>query len=52
MEKKGNKNMNEYYKVSDGFFTYYVNKDTGKKKFALEENDIIVERATDDFIRQ
>lgn len=40
-----------YYKENDGFFTYYVNIFTGKKKFALDENDILVERKVDDFQR-
>lgn len=43
---------NEYYKVSDGFFNYYVNKETGDKKFKLDKGDIEVERQVDDFIRE
>lgn len=43
--------MNEYYKVSDGFFTYYVNQTTGEKKFSLDENDILVNSDLDDFMR-
>ena len=42
---------NEYYKVSDGFFDFYVNKQTGEKKTKLEENDILVDRNPDDFLR-
>lgn len=43
---------NQYYKFSDGFFTYYVNRATGEKKFKLEEGDICVEREADDFFRK
>jgi hypothetical protein len=39
--------MNEYYKVSDGWFTYYVNVKTGEKKFKLDETDVCVERIYD-----
>lgn len=42
---------NEYYKTSDGFFDYYVNRKTGEKKFKLDENDVEVERKVDDFSR-
>ena len=41
----------EYYKVSDGMFTYYVNKENGQKKFQLDKNDICIERRIDDFGR-
>ena len=41
----------KYFKVSDGFFTYYVNEITKEKKFKLDDNDIEVERKMDDFIR-
>lgn len=34
--------MNKYYEVSDGFFSYYVNQDTGEKKFKLESGDVLV----------
>ena len=43
---------NRYYQTSDGFFTYYVNADTGEKKFKLDENDICVEKNTDGFMRE
>lgn len=43
--------MDEYYKTSDGFFTYYINKTTGEKKFRLDENDILVNSNLDDFMR-
>ena len=39
-----NKDLNEYRKVSDGWFTYYVNTVTGEKKFELGENDFEIER--------
>ena len=44
--------MNKYYKLSDGFFTYFVNVENGKKKFSLDENDVLVESDLDDFCRQ
>lgn len=43
---------NAYYKVSDGFFDYYVNAETGEKKFRLEDGDIEVEHKQDDFVRE
>ena len=42
---------NEYLKVSDGFFTYYVNTKTGEKKHELDEDDIEVEGQLDDLSR-
>lgn len=42
---------NEYFKTSDGFFDYYVNRKTGEKKFKLGENDVEVESNLDDFLR-
>ena len=44
--------MNRYYKFSDGFFTYYINVDTGEKKFMLDKEDICVESKLDDFVRE
>ena len=41
----------EYYKVSDGWFDYYVNTTTGEKKYSLDEGDVCVERPVDDFYR-
>lgn len=42
----------EWYKVNDGWFTYFVNKKTGEKKFALEDGDVEVEPPKmDDFWR-
>jgi len=41
--------MNEWYEINDGWFTYYANVATGKKKFELEDGDILVERELDDF---
>lgn len=43
---------NRYYKFRDGFFTYYINVDTGKKKISLEAGDIEVEPNLDDFGRE
>lgn len=44
--------MNKYYKFSDGFFTYFINVNTGGKKFELEDGDICIENQLDDFIRE
>lgn len=43
---------NEYCKVSDGMFTYYVNTVTGKKKFKLDVGEVCVKRKVDDFYRK
>lgn len=47
----GNSVKNEYYKTSDGFFDYYVNRMTGEKKLELDENDVEVPANLDDFCR-
>ena len=39
----------KYHKVNDGWFTYYVNVETGERKFQLEPGDIEVPRKLDDF---
>ncbi len=41
-----------WYKFNDGWFTYYINKDTGEKKLHLEPGDVEVEASLDDFCRQ
>ena len=41
-----------YYEVFDGWFTFYVNTQTGEKVFELDTNDILVEQKLDDFERQ
>lgn len=46
------KGKSEYYKFSDGMFEYYVNKQTGKKKASLDENDVLVDSNLDDFVRE
>lgn len=43
---------NRYYKFNDGFFTYYINVDTGEKKLYLDAGDIEVEPKLDDFYRE
>ena len=43
--------MNKYYQFSDGWFTYYVNVETGEKKFSLDKDDVLVENNLDDFNR-
>ena len=42
----------EYYEVNDGWFTYYVNVQTGERKFKIEDNDKIVPRVLDDFCKR
>lgn len=44
--------MNEYYLFNDGFFSYYINKQTGEKKFKLDKNDKLVLAECDDFTRE
>ena len=41
-----------WYKVSDGWFTYFVNKKTGERKLELEYGDFEIERNVDDFVRE
>lgn len=43
--------LNRYYEIDDGWFTYYVNVSTGDKKFKLDEDDILVAHRLDDFWR-
>ena len=40
---------NKYYQINDGWFTYYVNAETGEKKLYLDEDDVVVEHKLDDF---
>lgn len=40
-----------FREVSDGFFTYYSNIETGEKKFKLDPGDILVDGKLDDFVR-
>lgn len=42
--------MNEYYEVNDGWFTYYVNAETGEKKITLEDGEILVPHEIDENI--
>lgn len=46
------KTGNEYFKFSDGMFSYYVNKSTGEKKLKLDEGDVEVAANLDDFMRE
>jgi hypothetical protein len=41
----------KYRQVNDGWFTYYVNVETGEKKFKLDDDDILVEAEVDDYAR-
>ena len=43
--------MNKYYQINDGWFTYYVNVETGAKKFKLDKDDILIDYRPDDFHR-
>ena len=43
--------MNTFYEFSDGMFTYFVNIETGEKKFKLEPGYKIVEPVLEDFYR-
>ena len=43
--------VNKYYQINDGWFTYYVNVETGQKKFKLDKDDILVQHELDDFWR-
>jgi hypothetical protein len=43
--------MKEYYIVSDGFFTYYVNRISGEKKLKLDKGDKLIQAEYDDFNR-
>ena len=40
-----------YCRVSDGWFTYFVCRATGEKKFTLDPGDVEVPAEPDDFIR-
>ena len=45
--------MGDWYEWDDGWFHYYINKDTGEKKFKLDPEDILVEPPKlDDFLRR
>lgn len=43
--------LNKYYQINDGWFTYYVNFETGDKKFKLDEDDLLIDHRPDDFYR-
>ena len=43
--------LNTYYQINDGWFTYYVNVETGDKKFKLDKDDILIDHRPDDFWR-
>lgn len=49
-QSKEEEQKEQYYRFSDGFFSYYVNKATGERKFELGEKDMEVEADLDDFI--
>ena len=40
-----------YYEFNDGWFTYFVNVETGAKKFRLSKKDRLVDHKLDDFSR-
>ena len=39
-----------WYEFSDGFFTFFVCKETGERKLTLDKGDILVEPNLDDFM--
>lgn len=39
----------KYYEWNDGWFDYYINAETGEKKFELEEGDELITPELDDF---
>lgn len=43
--------LNKYYQLNDEWFTYYVNIETGAKKFKLDKDDILIDHRPDDFWR-
>lgn len=42
--------MNNWYEFNDGWFTYYVNTETGEKKLELDDGDNLVSFIQDDFM--
>ena len=52
LKAERSENVMEYYKWSDGFFTYYINPNTGEKKLNLEDGDYEISVPTDDFCRE
>lgn len=43
----------EWFLVNDGWFTYYINKRSGERKFTLEAGDVEVDPPRqDDFWRE
>lgn len=42
---------NEWYRIYDGWFSYFVNKATGESKFLLDKGDILIDTNVDDFMR-
>ena len=43
--------MAKYYRHSDGWFQYFINSETGEKRFNVEDNAEIIDRQYDDFYR-
>ena len=39
----------KYYKYNDGWFIYFINTETGEKKYNIEDDDEIVDFKYDDF---
>ena len=38
---------NKYYMVDDGWFTYFVNMETGEKKLTLDPGDEVIRKPLD-----
>ena len=41
--------MAKYYKYNDGWFIYFINTETGEKKYNIDDDDEIVDFKYDDF---
>lgn len=38
----------DWYKFSDGWFTYYVNRNTGEKRYNLDDDEVVMQMYTYD----
>ena len=44
--------MAKYYKYNDGWFIYFINTETGEKKYNVDDDDEIVDFEYDDFCNE
>ena len=42
----------KYYKYNDGWFIYFINTETGEKKYNIDDDDEIVNFEYDDFCNE